>query len=214
MFREAFRRRPNAETAYNLGLELDRSGRIPEALEQFRTSVQLRPDFANAHTQIGIQLIKLRRNEEAREHLNTALGVDPENAEAHYWLAGIAVLSKRDVEALPHYERALALKPSWPTLLSDFAFVLATSYDDAARDPARALELAERANAMTEEAEPSALDTLAACYAAVDRFEEAAATGRRALELARARGRESLARKIEPRIALYEQGRPYRAPRP
>jgi tetratricopeptide (TPR) repeat protein len=214
LFREALRRRPNPETAFNLGLQLDRTGRTAEALEQFRDAVRLKPEFANAHTQVGIQLIKSRRNDEAEPALQEAVRLEPGNAEAHYWLGGIDVLARRDRDALPHYERALAIKPSWPTLLSDFAFVLATSFDDDVRDPVRALELAERANTVTGKVEASALDTLAACYAAVERFEEAAETARRALALAEENERASLARKIEPRIALYEAGHAYRATPP
>ncbi len=214
LFGEALRLSPNAESAYNLGLEYARVGKLTEALERFRAAIEMRPDFSRAQAQVGIQLLKSGRSDEAEPFLLEALRLDAEDADAHYWLGGLLALSKRDREALPRYDDALALRPAWPAAHNELAFVLATSHDDDVRDPARALALAERANELVAEQDASLLDTLAACYAAVGRFEEAAATARRALELARGEGRQKLAGRIESRIALYDQGRAYRASPP
>ena len=67
---------------------------------------------------------------------------------------------------------------------------------------------APRACALTDYGDADLLDTLAAAYAEVGRFQDALGTARRALETTE-RGSE-LAESITSRIALYEAGRPYR----
>ncbi|MHC5024154.1 MAG: hypothetical protein ACYTGG_09615 [Planctomycetota bacterium] len=95
-------------------------------------------------------------------------------------------------------------------ILNDLAWLLAT--DPAPRPAAasRAVLLAERAAALTRRQSPLVLDTLAASYAAEGRFDQAVATARAAIAIARAAGRDTLAADIESRLALYERGLPYR----
>ncbi len=78
------------------------------------------------------------------------------------------------------------------------------------RDGAEAVRLAEQADKTTGGANPGVLDTLAAAYAEAGRFEEAQATARRAVELARAGEATALASQIEARLSLYAQGVAYR----
>ena len=62
--------------------------------------------------------------------------------------------------------------------------------------------------------DPFVLDTLAAAYAALGRFEEASSTAQEALAQAEERGNAQLAAEIQARIELYALGRPYVEPRP
>ena len=93
------------------------------------------------------------------------------------------------------------------------ARVLATSPDPSLRDPERALRLA-RAASESHASDPFVLDTLAAAYAALGRFEEASSTAQEALAQAEERGNAQLAAEIQARIELYALGRPYVEPRP
>jgi len=74
---------------------------------------------------------------------------------------------------------------------------------------AKAVELATTANELTQYKQPAYLDTLAAAYAAAGSFSEAIKAARQALELARHTGKIDLARDIQTRLSLYQQGRAY-----
>ena len=111
-------------------------------------------------------------------------------------------------QALVHFQEAFRLDP--PLGLGGVAWVMATTSNPKFLNGAKAVELAKLANQMTSYQQPELLDTLAAAYAEAGNFPEAISTAERAAELARAAGRTDLAREIQPRLALYRQGRPYR----
>ncbi len=85
-------------------------------------------------------------------------------------------------EAQNAWETALALKSDTPSVLNNLAWLLATCEEPGLRDPARALELAERASAI--EQSPYILDTLAESYHVNGRHADAVAAARHALSLA------------------------------
>ena len=86
-----------------------------------------------------------------------------------------------------------------------------SSPEAALRDPVEAVRLAERATPGIDH--PIVLDTLAAAYASEGRFDEAAATARRAADRARAIPElRSRAAAIDQRLRLYLARQPYRMP--
>jgi spermidine synthase len=94
--------------------------------------------------------------------------------------------------------------------LNDLAWLLATCEPSAGGDPARAVRLAERAQALSGGKSPACLDTLAAAYAAEGRFADAVRTAQQALELAESAGQTPLATKIQTRLEGYRVARPCR----
>jgi len=94
--------------------------------------------------------------------------------------------------------------------LNDTAWVLATSRDDALRNGAAALPLAEHAVQLTSAGEPAILGTLAAVYAETGRFEKAIELEQRAAELASQQGNAALAQSLTARLALYQDKTPIR----
>jgi protein O-mannosyl-transferase len=137
-----------------------------------------------------------------------ALRVTEENELANLALGEALFYRGEAGRALVHFQKVIRLNP--PNGLSGLAWVMATTSDPKCRDGAKAVQLAEAANKMTGYKNPDMVDTLAAAYAEAGRFSEAIATARQALELARAAGKADLARDIERRISLYQQGRAYR----
>jgi len=111
-------------------------------------------------------------------------------------------------QALIHFQEASRLDP--PLGLSAAAWVMATTSNPKFLNGAKAVNLAKLANQMTSYRQPEHLDTLAAAYAEAGNFPEAIRTAELAAELARAAGKTDLDREIQPRLALYRQGRPYR----
>jgi serine/threonine-protein kinase len=94
-------------------------------------------------------------------------------------------------------------------LYNNLAWLLATSPEPSLRNAAEAVEHAQRANQLSGGRQPVILDTLAAAYAEADRFPEALATARKALELAEQRHDKVVIDALRSRIALYEAGRPF-----
>jgi Flp pilus assembly protein TadD len=111
--------------------------------------------------------------------------------------------------AMQNLTRAVELKPSNIGALNDLAWLLATTGDVTEEDANRAIEYARRACELTGNKEFGFLDTLAAAYAAAGRFPEAVSTAEKALSGAKAARREDLAGRIQNRLELYRNNRPY-----
>jgi protein O-mannosyl-transferase len=95
-------------------------------------------------------------------------------------------------------------------MLDELAWLLATDPDSKSRDGTEAVQLAERACALTDRRIPALLDTLAVAYAEAGDFAHAISTIEEALNLARSVG-DSDAIKISERIFASLRGNlPYR----
>ena len=94
-----------------LGVVLEQSGRIPEAIGHLKEALQIKPDFAEAHYNLGVALMATGRMPEAIEQFEQALRINPNYAEAHCNL-GIALgQAGRIPEAIGHLKEALRIKP-------------------------------------------------------------------------------------------------------
>jgi tetratricopeptide (TPR) repeat protein len=109
-------------------------------------------------------------------------------------------------EAVQHYREALRIQPNYAPALNNLAWVLATAADDALRDGAQAVELAERAARMTGHESPNLLDTLAAAHAELGQFDLAVQWQQKAVEIAPQKKKDALRRRLE----LYNSGKPFR----
>ncbi len=112
--------------------------------------------------------------------------------------------SGRDAEAAQWAHRASAAGDA--RALNAYAWLLATSRTPAIRDGKLALEHAQRAVDLDRNA--AYLDTLAAAYAELARFEDALTVQRQAL--AAAGDDPALIEELRAHLAAYEQGRPWR----
>jgi len=72
---------------YEVAGALTQAGRIDDAMEHYRASVKLKPDYAAAHSDLGQLLSNLDRLDEAIAHYRKAIEVDPSMFSAHYNLA-------------------------------------------------------------------------------------------------------------------------------
>ena len=67
----------SAFTVNVLGGALAMQGKLPDAIEQFRKSIQIDPNYAEAHDNLGRILLDMNRVEEAARHFRVAVTLTP-----------------------------------------------------------------------------------------------------------------------------------------
>lgn len=199
------------ETQNNLAVALIETGDSVAAEAALRTAIEIEPDAAMAHRTLG--LVHAMRGEHATaiEAFETATRSDPEDFESWMYLGMAQDAVGESRNAADAYRQVLHVAPDHEGAINNLAWCLATADDDTLRDGVEAVSLAERI-CTPETDDAGKLDTLAAAYAAAERFDEAVETIDRAIRSAKqsnASG-ESLDA-METRRALYAAGEPYRA---
>ncbi|HEY2103431.1 MAG TPA: tetratricopeptide repeat protein [Chthoniobacterales bacterium] len=209
-YRRAITLRPTEADAHNnYGSALLQVGRIDDAKREYETAIALEPDYADAHLNLAALSLQGGRVAEAIAQLETAKNVAPHDATVRTSLGNALMKSGRVREAIVEFNQALAIKPDEIGPLNSLAWILATSADSAARDGARAVQLAERANQMASNPDPVILHTLAAAYAEAGRFDEALITARRGMREANKDGNSAVYDALRDELPLYELGLPY-----
>ena len=136
------------------------------------------------------------------------LGIKPRSAEILANLAAAFVRNGQTTEAIVCLQKSLDLNPDQVPVLNNLALLLATTADPSLRDGAKAVALATRASQLTGDRNPSVLYSLAAAYAEAGSYGLAAATARRALELAVEQNQGALAATLRAQIKSYEAKTP------
>ena len=190
---------------YNVGVTLEALGREAEAVSAYKEAIRLDQSYAPAHNAFANVLYRLRRVDEAIAGYRSALQSDNTLVGAHCSLARALIERKRPIEAVDEYRAALRVDGESVPCLVNFAWLLSAHRDPTIRRPAEAIELAERAVALTDRANAEALDVLAAAYAREGRFEAAAATAIEALGIADRTSATRLAGDIRERLNLYRR---------
>ena len=200
----------SAPTHYNLGLALSMQRKLDLALAEFREAIRLDAGHADAYNNAGAMLHVMGRLGEATSFYRRAIELRPENADAHNNLGRLFTAIGQDRAAADEFRRAIDLRPDYASALAGLAWLLATSVDGSVRNPREAVGAGEQAVALTGNVDPSALDALAAGYAASGDFTRAAATAERAAAAASRLGNAALAEQIRARLRLYRQRQAYR----
>ncbi len=103
---------PNAWLARNnLGNEYFISGRISEAIAQYKEALRLNPGMVEAQNNLGLALSKTGQSAEAIVHYEAALKINPHFNVAHVNLGNTLCDVGRVQEAIVHYQEALAIEP-------------------------------------------------------------------------------------------------------
>ena len=210
-FEAALRLDPANAGAYaGLAVLLSMSGRHAEAIERYAAAVQRQPDYLDARLGLIDSLRATGRLDEALAELDRAVEIEPGFAEL--WLARGLLLVQlgRYREARDRLDQALVVHRDHPGLTGLLIRVLAAAPDDGVRDDRRAMALA----GLLLRAPPSPRidETVAMALAEAGRYAEAAERQRRAIAGVEQAGRPDVARMMSTTLALYEQGRPSRAP--
>jgi len=209
--RRALELRPENARAYDLVFTLARElHRAEEAVAVGRDALVVSPFDSDLHYRIGLAAGEIGDFTTAAHQFAYALLLRPNRSD----IAGKLHLTVRFAAQSwngPSKLKAIASSPpdSAP-LLNELAWLFATHPDTALRDGRRAVQLSERACALTERKQPMLLATAAAAYAEVGNFPKAIATARDAFSLARSNGDAKTAGLAENLLTSFQSNQPYR----
>jgi tetratricopeptide (TPR) repeat protein len=146
IWRDTVAKLPGNDRAHsNLGNALDNEGRTADALAQYEEVLRLKPDLAEAHSNLGNILAKIPgRTDEAIAQYGEAIRLKPEYEPAHKNLANALVSEGRIAEAVEQGEEALRLRPGDAQAHSNMGSALANvpgRLDDAIAQCEMALQL-------------------------------------------------------------------------
>jgi tetratricopeptide (TPR) repeat protein len=105
---------PDNYYAHNaVGLELQKQGRIGDAMAHFVESSRLAPGFPNAHENLGLLLAAQGRTSEAIDQYHEALRVAPNRLQTHILLGNVLLETGRAEEGVAQYQEAIRVDPDF-----------------------------------------------------------------------------------------------------
>lgn len=161
----------------NLGNGYRFEGLVDRAIEEYRTAIELDPNYEKAYNNLGVALTSKGLYKEATEHLQIAIDINP-NFAAAYNNLGVAYRSRGLFEeSIEHFKTALRLKPAYPEVLTN----LAVSYIKQSRmqEALHSLEEAIRLDAK----QADAYSNLSTVYRKLGRYDEAIEVAEEALRI-------------------------------
>jgi superkiller protein 3 len=202
--------RPDYAEAYNnWGVTLTREAKYAEATTCYSRAIEIRPHYVEARHNLANALEKQGQLHQAITQYRQVIKIDPTLSVAHFKLALALLRYDRTEEAIDHYQEALRLSNDSPTVLNNLAWLYATNKNPRFRDGVKAVQLAEKACVRTDHTNAQYLDTLAAAYAEMGRFNDAVQTVQQAIRLAEASGQIEMAKDMEKRMKFYLAEKPF-----
>ncbi len=167
----------------DLGNTQRAAGKLTEAAQSYRRSLEMAPDYADSLYNLGIILRELGQPEEAERCFRRAAEIDPRDADALAHLATLLHEARRFEEGGRAYRQALEIAPGNAYLWLGLGNLLGQTgqADEAARCFSEALRRDPALAAAPEFA--VAQNDLGCALFGVERIEEAAACFARAVEL-------------------------------
>ena len=184
---------------------------VQQAIVEFQLAAALNPTDPWLRRRVyeslleARELVKRNKIAEAIGVYQLMLSINPNHAKTHLLLGEIFYQQGKVDEALKYYQSGLKITPESTEALNNVAWILATHPNTKNRDVSEAIRLAERACQLSSYKEANLLDTLTTTYEAADRFSDALATAKRALNLALEADNLRLAKELSSRIEQYEQ---------
>lgn len=188
---------------------LRESGRTAEAVQLAQQVAAERPESHEATYELGLSLLADNRMAEALPQLQRAAEGMPGNKFAllHY---GVALQqSGQTAKAEAELKAARNLDPRYADQLIRTARTVALDPDAKPSHLRLASWYAAAACKMTVAPSVEFMDTYGITLARMGKFTDAVAEAKQAAALARTRGDEYLATRIEARMALFKDGKPY-----
>ncbi|HEY6001312.1 MAG TPA: tetratricopeptide repeat protein, partial [Anaeromyxobacter sp.] len=133
-----------AEALFDLGLALDRAGRLPEAEGLYAEAARASPELTEAHVNLGRIASIQGRTAEARACYLRAIETNGLSGSAHRMLGRLLAEEGDPAGAIPHLRAAVRIAPGTAELHEDLGLSLAMTrrVDDALAEFREALRLA------------------------------------------------------------------------
>jgi tetratricopeptide (TPR) repeat protein len=193
---------------------LSQQKKYEEAIKHFAVVLELNPDYLDTQEKMGFVLLAAGRTSEGIVCLTEAIPKSS-NKEYIYTDLGTAYLLQADKKmAIQSWKKAIEINPDNVRNLNNLAWLLASRDEVSPEDANEAIKFAQRACELTQNKQPTFLDTLAVAYAAAGKFDDAINTANEAIDTARAAGREDFVSDIQKRLQLYKSGIRYREKTP
>lgn len=197
---------------YYLAETLFAADRLEDARAQVDKLLELSPENPRGLYMKGWILKRAGDRAGARQQWEQSIKNAPAYVEAYMQLAGLLVDDKKAGEVETLLREGLKHAPDSAELNNALGWRLAVASDPALRKPSEAMGHAEKACQLTNHSEPMFLDTLAAAYAAMGRYDDAVSASKAAIKLANEAGQTALAADIQTRLVLFEQKTAYNEP--
>jgi arylsulfatase A-like enzyme/Flp pilus assembly protein TadD len=208
------KQRPQFYDLYNLLLAIAvRQKDYESAIRYGEKALELRPGRFDVHQMLGFAHSQRKQHEAAVRHYKMALELAPDGqadsvakrVQVHNQLGLLHSRQKKFDLAIVQFQETLKLNPRQPEILNALAQALLTCADKALKDPAKAVDLAQKACALTESNNPVYLSTLAVAYATLNQLNEAVKISEKALALAQTRGDQALIAKQQKQLYLIKR---------
>ena len=185
------------------------SGNTAGAVEELEQIVAQDPGMVEARRMLSAVLVGAGRTEEAAVQLQALVALTPDDLQARFNLGLMLFETGRYADARRTLDDTLGRFPGDVATRHLLARLLAVSPDDAVRDGARAVDLAQ--SVVDEQPAVDHLETLAMALAEAGRFDDAVSWQQRALERERQAAGGNSPQRLD-RLALYQARQPLRAP--
>lgn len=208
-YNEGIRHAPTDNGFYcNRGLCHHAKKNYEKAIADLTEAIRRNPKSSRNFEYRGNSYSEKKEYDKALADYTMASELDPKADGAYFGRASVHEKRGTFTKALAEYEAALRTLPNSAHAHNALAWFLATCPNDQARDGRRAVEVAKKAVDLEADELKKAWfqDTLAAAFAEVGNFEEAAKLQARAMIGA---SKEELP-EFEARLKLYQSGQPYR----
>jgi membrane associated rhomboid family serine protease/Tfp pilus assembly protein PilF len=154
-----------------------------DAVREYQEALRLSPGSPRA--ELGLALAYRQQGDLAKsqELFEKVFGKNPTTAEGQAALGDLLAERKLYSLAVEHYEAALKIQPNFAEAQNNLAWLYATCEDPKFRKPQEALQLAQRAVALSDWKEPAFIDTLAEALYVNQQYTAAVKVQTRALAL-------------------------------
>ena len=107
-----------------LGASRAQIGKFDEAIEAYKKSISLKPDFAEAYSNMGVALKNQGRFDEAIEAYKKSISLKPNDADTYYNL-GVTLKDQGKLdEAIEAFKKSISLKPDYAEAYNDMGHAL------------------------------------------------------------------------------------------
>lgn len=211
LWRQGVKVSPDSAVAHvNLADALAERQEHNKAITLYERALELDPEDAVAHHHLADAYRTIGFNEVAISHYLKALRIDPARTRACYRLAELFSNSGRGDLAVIILRDGAQRRPDDVEIIDYLARLLASHPDDNVRNGPEALVWAERVVAVRGDNDVPSLMTLSVALAENLRFDHAIRTAERALDLATDADAEQQIHRINRRLAIFRQHKPFR----